>query len=494
MDTPPVVASVEPPPPAWGGRDVIIVLGISFAACFALALRKYSAMNSTGDDMALIVNNVWYTLHGKLFYSVFHGRSHFAMHAGYLGLLFVPFYALVPSVPTLLFVQSALIVSSGWPFYLIARHVLQEHRCALLLTIAYLFYPTVVTNHVDQLHFEPLALPFLMGAAYFFFTERLRLFLIFGFLAMLGQENIPFTIGFFSAYAALKRRKPRWILWPIVMASTYALFVFKVAMPYFAGTQQYRAFIYLNDLGRTPAEVFQTCLYEPWRLVTRMLDYDRITYVIKILQPLFWAMPLLAWETILVLPSLGMNLLVTEPGFRVIAWHYGSLQGAFLCIGSVFGVRRLANYLQHRFNLNEPKFALSLCLAALSVASWPLWLNESEYQDLPYRSTMDLILDAIPPNSSVLAPIELLPHVAERKVYVDLLQFDPKQRWNDTWPREKMFTLDYIILDGNEWRYPADRVTQELVMSIYKNPNYELIVNENNMFLFRRRTLVSVVE
>jgi len=50
-----------------------------------------------------------------------------------------------------------------------------------------------------------------------------------------------------------------------------------------------------------------------------------------------------------------------------------------------------------------------------------------------------------------------------------------------------MYKLDYIILDGNERRFPKITVTRDLVMSFYTNVNYELIFNENNVLVFRRR-------
>jgi hypothetical protein len=60
----------------------------------------------------------------------------------------------------------------------------------------------------------------------------------------------------------------------------------------------------------------------------------------------------------------------------------------------------------------------------------------------------------------------------------------------ELWPQEKMYDLDYVILDGNERRFPEEAVTRDLVMSYYTNTNYQLILNENNMFVFRRRESV----
>lgn len=468
-------------------RPVIVFLAIYALAFFALACRKHNVMNSNEGDNAAIVNFYWQTMHGRLFYSVYFGMSHLGAHASYLALLLVPVYAIIPSIYTLFFLESATIAASGLPFFLISRKVFRSELPAWLMTIAYLLYPTVVTNHVDQIGFEQLALPFLLGAVWFFMEERFWPFVACALLTMLGLENLPLTVGAFGIYALVKKRPFKWVAAPIVLAAVYGWFVFNVAMPHFTGGKGYYLSSYLGALGNSPGEAIKTCFTRPWVVVGMICSLDRLFYMLQLLQPLLWIAPFFSWEIVLVLPSLGMNLVMNESAFRVIPWHYNPTVGALLCLAAVFGAKKLAQRAEQRWRLPGVEWGLALAIAASSLASWSLWLFPSEYIAHAYFPTLKKVEDLVPPEKSVLAPSTMTAHFANRATDALLMHFDPNQPMKDRWPREKMYTLDYVILDANERRFPQEIVTRDLVMSFYTNTNYELILNENNVFVFLHR-------
>jgi hypothetical protein len=103
---------------------------------------------------------------------------------------------------------------------------------------------------------------------------------------------------------------------------------------------------------------------------------------------------------------------------------------------------------------------------------------------------MQKVLALIPRDASVLSPVTMRAHLADRRFALLQLLFNPRHPMVELWPQEKMYDLDYVILDGNERRFPEEAVTRDLVMSYYTNTNYQLILNENNMFVFRRRESV----
>lgn len=471
-------------------RPLFVFLTVYALVFFALAARKFSVMNSNEGDDAVIISAFWNTLHGRFFYCIDQGMSHFGVHVTPAILVALPFYWLVPSAYTLLLLQSVVIAAAGVPFFLLAREVLQTDRAAWLMTIAFLFYPTVVTNQVNQIHWEYWALPYVIAAVYFLEQRRFWPFVLFALLTMTGQESMPLTAGMFGVYAAVRRREWKWILVPILLALVYGVFVFKVAIPYFAGAHGYIVAHYFGDLGKTPGELIVTCLTQPWRVIGQMWDLDRGLYLLKMLQPLLWVTPLLCWEILFALPSLGISLLVNESAFRVIPWHYNPTSGALLCVAAVYGVRRLSTLAENKWRWLPGQMGLAFSICVLSISSWPLWFNVEDYLATPYEDTQQKVLALIPRDGSVLSPVTMRAHFEDRPVAVLLLQFDPRHPMDDLWPREKMYDLDYVILDGNERRFPEDMVTRDLVMSYYTNTNYELILNENNVFVFRRRESV----
>jgi uncharacterized membrane protein len=471
-------------------RRLLTFLALYAFAFFLLAARRYNVMNSNSGDSSVIINAFWNTLHGRFFYSIDQGMSHFGVHVTPAILVALPFYWLVPSAYTLLLLQSVVIAAAGIPFFLLARKVLETDRGAWLMTIAFLFYPTVVTNHVNQIHWEYWALPYVIGAVYYLEQKRFWPFVLFALLTMTGQESMPLTAGMFGVYAAVRRRGIKWVITPMAMALTYGIFIFKVVIPYFAGAHGYIVAHYFGDLGSSPGELIKTCLTQPWRVVAQMWDLDRGLYLIKMLQPLLWVAPLLCWEILFALPSLGISLLVNESAFRVIPWHYNPTSGALLCVAAVYGVRRLSALAESRWRWLPGQLGLAFSIGVLSISSWPLWLNIEDYLSTPYEDTQHKVLALIPRDASVLSPVTMRAHFADRPIAVLQLQFDPHHPMDDLWPREKMYDLDYIILDGNERRFPEDMVTRDLVMSYYTNTNYELLLNENNVFVFRRRESV----
>ena len=413
------------------------------------------------------------------------------MHVTYAALQALPVYALIPSVYTLLFCQSLVIAAAGLPFYYIARRILNDPRSAILMTVAFLFYPTVATMHVDQLHWEHWSLLYLLGAVYFLLEERFWPFAICSLLGMTGQENLPMTVGMFGVYAAIKRYRLKWILTPIGLAVVYEWFALKIVLPHYMSGHAYAVTHYFGTLGNTPGAMLQTAMIQPWKVLGPIFDLEHGTYLIKMLQPVLWIAPLFTWEFLLAVPSLGLNLIMPEASFRVIPWHYNPTSGAFLCLVAVFGVKRIAEIMVQRWGIGQGRLWLSFTIAVLSLSSWPLWFNLNEYIPHTYFPVLQKAAEVISPEKSVVAPVSMLGHFAERETPVHQWQFNPNNPFGGVWPREKLYEMDYIILDGNEHRFPDEIVTRDLVISFYTNTNYELILNNSNVFVFRRRASVS---
>lgn len=467
-------------------RSLVFLVIIYTVLFFLLASRKYAAMNSFNGDAAGFIQAFWHTAHGRLLYISTFGMSYLGSHFSPIVLWVAPLYWLVPSAYTIYFAQSFSIAISGVPFYLLARKVLGDHRAALMMTAAYLFYPTVVTNNLNQIHGEAFGLPFLMAATFMFFERRLVPFLTFGLLGIMAQENVPFTLVAFGIYAALRRWGIKWVALPIVLAIGYEILTLKVFMPFFAGgTPVFTASTH-PVLGRPLNEAIHLALTQPWRLVVDLFSWERGIYLVQVLQPLLLITPLITTEILLAGPALAMNLLLDD-SYRVIAWHYGPTTGAFLCLAAIFGVRRLARLLESRWQFAHAQTMLALCICALCASSWPLWLNLPEFFPQPHHATLQKAVQLCSKGRSVVVPPTLLARLAERESPALLNQFDFGQRFlQQLWPLERLYTMDYIVFDGNERRFPdLDRlVTRDLVMSFYTNTDYRLILNENRVLVF----------
>ncbi len=473
-------------------KSIWVFFAIYSLVFFALACRKFVAMNSNSGDTAILVNAFWHTIHGRLFYSTYMGMSHLGIHATYVMLLFVPVFALAPSAYTLFLVQTLMISVSGLVFFCLARRVTGDLRAASLMTVAYLFYPSVVTNHVNQIHFEHFALPFLMGALLCLEEKRFWGFLVCVLLAMSAVENIFITVVGIAVYALVSRRGAKWCVAPLALAMIYTAFVFHMATPHFSAGKAYFVGSYFGELGNTPGEALLTLLRRPQYFLEILTSPDRLIYLVEMLQPLLLLIPFGSWGWLVAAPSLGTNLVIPDSAFRVVAWHFNPTTGAMLCVAALLGLNQWAGWLNKKFGWTEGRIILAFGMCVLSIGSWPLWFNLEDYRYPDAYETLEKARELVPSSKSVLAPHTMIGHFADREAAVIMQQFNPTVLRQDTWPKEKMYDLDYIILNGNERRFPLDAVSRDLVMSYYTNTNYELILNENNVFVFRRHESVNL--
>ena len=76
-----------------------------------------------------------------------------------------------------------------------------------------------------------------------------------------------------------------------------------------------------------------------------------------------------------------------------------------------------------------------------------------------------------------MTPVRLTGHVARRESFSALGIVERRPKY--------AALFEYVVLDANDRRY-LPVVTPELFGKFYKNPSYQLVFAENNVFVFRR--------
>ena len=444
-----------------------------------LACRKTWMMNYNSGDTAIFVQALWSTLHGRFFWDSGLNMSFFGDHGGFIFIPLVPVFALFPYVGTVLFLQSFFIALAAIPVFLVARRVLSDQLAAWMLMIAFLFFPTIVSQHVNQVHDTQFILPFILFAFYFFEAERFRWFVVFAVLSCLGKENMPLTLIMFGVYAALQRRQWKWIVTPIAIGATALGLLFKVIMPYFRGDRPYRSFAYFGPLGNSPLEVIGSVVTKPGTFFGVLLSAQNIFFFIQLIQPVGWVLPFLSLPVIFVLPDLMVNLLADNTALKVIRWHYNMTVGAFLLVATIFSIGKLSGWLSHRYGSARYAAGLGVLVACLSVSHWFFWFDINEYRRPPQHEALVEALELVPPDASILVPHPMLAYAASRWDALDVQYFlyvKPNP--------EKIFQYQYVILDLNERQQP---IPQKLVEALASSSAHELIFNRQNVLVFRRR-------
>jgi len=380
----------------------------------------------------------------------------------------------------LLLLQSAFIAAAGVPIYLLARDELEDSHTAWCMAVAFLFFPPIVSQHVNQIHDTQFIIVFLLFAFYFYHHERYRLFTLFLMLSCLGKENVPLTLLMFGVYALVQRRRWKWVITPWLVSGIALGLFFKVIMPHFRGPHPYRSFSYFGTLGDTPTAVLENLIKKPSLLFATLLTATDILYFRRLVQPAGLVLPFLSMPVIFALPDLMVNLLVENTALKSIRWHYNLTIGAFLFVAVIFSVKKLIGWLARRYGPGRYAFGFSIWLVLLSVANRPLWFDPNDYREPPQYNSLRAALAQVPPRASVLVPQTMLTAVADRWT------FNTIQYWLVTRNQPaRLFQYKYVIIDQNEWR-PTWKVPAEIIQQYTSNPGYELIFNEQHVLVFRR--------
>ena len=446
-----------------------------------LGIRRYEACRTQAGDLAIFDCAFYSTLRGELFWGFFNNNSYFETHPEPILFLFVPIYFLIPSAKTLIALQCLCISAASIPLYLLGKKVLGQEAGGVLMALAFLFFPTIVSQHVGQVHTPLLALPFLTFAFYYFAQEQFVPFLVMATIASFGKEMAPATVLMFAPYALLKRRGKHWILASLLIP-TIALYIgLGLIRPHLARGESYLALSYFPGFGNSIPEVMRNLILKPDLVAERLFTVGNAFYLALLLVGAGAFLPFLTLEVILAFPELFLNLITTADGMRVLRYQYNVNTGAFLVVAALYGIAKLQRYLSNRLGSGQYGVILAGCVAMLSISNWWQWLAPQEFVYDHAHEARQRAFKLIPNDDSLVAgPGQVLAHLTHRKLLADskMIAANPDQMFNYNWV---FFDMNYQTPILGEY------VPREQLMAYGTNSNYQVMFAENNIFVFHRK-------
>lgn len=215
-------------------------------------------------------------------------------HAFFLLPAYVPVYALVPGLPTLLFTQIFLLLLTSIPLMLLAQHLQLARSTTVLVTSCFLLSPPLLRLCLAD--FNPLmaSLPLLVGTLWAMVTDRLRLALLLAFLTCLVREELPVLIAGISLVLWIFQRTSRRTALSI-LALAGAFFVLSASLR--PRTSYYIPFFQPERLLELllPADAPERYWSQKW---THLISYIPAGLGATMLDPVLWlaALPLLAYQ------------------------------------------------------------------------------------------------------------------------------------------------------------------------------------------------------
>jgi uncharacterized membrane protein len=466
-----------------GTRVLLAAAVIAYAAGFAaLSALRHEAFVTGRFDLGNMVQAVWSSAHGHVLRMTdLHGDqiSRLAAHVDPILVAFAPLWWVWPSPHMLLVVQACAVALGAIPVFWLARKHLDSSRAALGFGLAYLLYPATGWLTLNEFHPVALATPLLLFAFWYLDEDRLLPFSLCALAAAACKEEIGLVVAGFGIWYALARR--RWLAGTViaVFGCAWAAVAIAVVIPHYnagAGSDFYGRY---SEVGGSAGGILKTALTHPLRIAEAALSARDLHYLLDLVAPLAALCLLAPLVLVAALPELAINLLSSTTTQTSIHFHYTAGLIPPLVVGAIFGAKRLSRWA-------FPVAAVVVVAALVGnyrlgpIPGWRHVPGGQTFQATAARVTVhdriaDRALRLIPAGAVVSATNTLGAHLSARPRVLSF-PFIEDSRWvaaDETQP-------------GYADRYaPVPTATQ--LAALRRNPEWQLVFEEDGILVFRRR-------
>lgn len=409
---------------------LIIIAIAAYMVIFGIVgvYRHYNFQTQTWD-MGVFDQLFWNTINGRVMQSSIEEiPNHFGIHWSPGLLLLVPGYAVFPSPYFLIIIQVLALALGAWPLYKLALRVLKQELPAKLIAVAYLLYPALHWVNLFDFHEIAFFVPLMLAGMYFMESKQFVLGFSALFLAANMKEDAIIAVAFYLLYIFVRKtpgtpqwwtRERKFALAAFIGFAVYFILVIKVFMPAFGGGLL-RLDRYAN-LGNSFGDIAKNIITKPQLLIATVATLPKFMYVFWLLIPVI-GLPLFSGSAFLLLvPGLLENLLTAYQSQFTGFYQYDALliPGIFFAaiIGAGNMMRRKPGYSKILHGaLIAGMLVGFFTRSPLNPFTFPFNLFGTNERWEVYRGMLNDT--QMPPDASVTAQTNLLPHLSRReKIY-----------------------------------------------------------------------------
>lgn len=197
-------------------RKMFILITVIFTAflifCSILRFKVLSKYGIYDIDLRIFSESLQTTLNGQGFFfnewewEHWRAWSHFGTHNSPILFLLLPIYALIPNQYTLIVLQDLMVPLSALALFKFSRHILQNEKKALIISIAFLLNP--ITHGIVRYDFRPdvLAMPFMFLFAYYMARNDTKKSLLAVLFIISVKEDAGLFLIAYSMFELLSKR------------------------------------------------------------------------------------------------------------------------------------------------------------------------------------------------------------------------------------------------------------------------------------------------
>ena len=464
-------AALEPTGEAETADRRIGLVVVATAAAYAvvvgaLSLLRYESFASDFDH-GIFAQYVWLLGHLDEPFNTINLRTLLGDHVEPGIAVLAPLGALGIGAPGILVVQALALAATAPLLYLLAREHGARGWLAAAPALLWCASPVVLRPALHDFHPETLVPVLLVGGCLALAKDRIVWFAATAVLACAMKEDVGLT------YAALGLV----LLWSghrrlgalvAIAAAAWSLVAVYVVLPAFgnAAEEEFGP-RFAGDRGDSVSDVVRYSVLHPLSAVDRALTPQDVG-VLAMLVLTTGGLCVLAPRWLLVaVPGAALNLLSAYDLQHTIAYHYWIVPAGAVAVAGAVGASRVGaagSRTWLRLGAVTGGFLLVLSL------QWGSAIVEQIRFEWPRRDDRQAVLDRIPANARVAAPMQALAHLAEREhLYVvpePLVPVRVGTEWTAADRERATAELDYVVFDPRLklWGAPtADEVEQEIV-------------------------------
>ena len=404
---------------------LIILLLVFFASYSAIAIVNHQRFLTFGLDLGYFDETVWKISQNKFPYSgvgcIWLLEDHFQP----LLYLIAPLYHLYNSAGVLLIIQAFMMTLTGLPLYFISRKMSGSVFFSLSIVFAYLIFIGTQFSILNEFHQITLA-PFFIALFYWGIESRKKLALFSGLIPLFFiKEDLALTIAAMGLGLFFRKKIRVFGSGLFVLGTAFFFLLIYLILPSISFKGIYSHFDF-GTIGQTPPEIIVNLVTHPWQILQIFIDSPLKLRTVFISVFTFAFLPFLAPVYLLIplMADFAMRFIYYGPQTTkwVLVNHHASVSAVFLALSSVAGAVRLRTMLGKSANLYIA-LASALIFTSLTadfILRAPLHslVKPQFYQQEKWIADNRKIISKVPPQASVAAQNNLLPHLTHRdRVY-----------------------------------------------------------------------------
>ncbi len=467
-------------------RTTLTLVAISLLVLFSISAFRHYQFRSDWD-LSIFVQGIYLISQGKSPDSTLIGIHMLADHVSFMLYPLAAIYRLFSTPYTLLFIQSLALVLALFPLRALAKMAGLSRSQSLVISVAYLLYPTTLFSNMFDFHPEVLAIPFFFGAILAARKNRLVWFTLCLVVILSCRDALALNIIPMGLWLLVFERR-RWA-GAIAIGGGLAWFLIatKVIVPAFAGDTlnmlETTAKLHYGSLGSSFAEVFKNLFLRPQIVLGKVFSLDTVKYLLPLYIPVFWGLiPRYMAPLWVAVPTLAMNILADYAAQRAIMFHYDVPIVPFVFVAII------AAMAANKTALKQPKHILTWC-CLLIVLGVGLRSLKPHIVNQPYNwanvQADHHAITLVRPDSKVLSTGIFLPHLANRSILTPFPH--PKGYVGGKSKAQGLQAYDQVLLSPYRRTEEERSQIQALIAQLKQDAAFKLVYEEKGTYLFDRQ-------